>query len=215
MRSLGDAGARGGRVREDARDGGLAADVLDLHADAGIAPVGVLREGRELLGRVERGVGIVELRDEAARRLLVEGRGVDGVDEARRDLPQHLIEEHRAVARLARLPDRPAGDERDGDEGGRESGAVRALHGLSCEDLVGPGGRPDQRSTGCAVRKFLPAPPAGNDAAAGGRSPAPAQLQRYAIDQARPSWVSSAARTMPAATSISLAGLTTRRMWLG
>ena len=40
-------------------------------------------------------------------------------------------------------------------------------------------------------------------------------VQRYSMNHNRPSCDSSAECTMPAATSISLAGLTTRRMWLG
>ena len=91
----------GRRVRIDAAHDRHALLVLDEHAEPGIAPAGARRELGELLGRVERRVRIVDLAYEPARRLFVQIRAGHRVDEAVGDQRQHLIEEARAVARLA------------------------------------------------------------------------------------------------------------------
>src|SRR5215204_2170645 len=113
----------GRRVREDAADRDGALLLLDLHADAGVLAVRLLREARELLGGEELAVWIVELLYQAAGGLFVEGTRADGVDEALRHELEYLIEHARPVGGRPVLKQEAARDDRK-ERGSDESGAT-------------------------------------------------------------------------------------------
>ena len=112
-----DAGFFGRRVGVDLGDHDRALLILDQHADAAVEPTGVLVERLKVLRRVELGIGILEFRDEAARRTFVERADPDRVDEAVGDDRHHLVEELGAVGRGAFLHDEGTGGHGDGDQG--------------------------------------------------------------------------------------------------
>jgi hypothetical protein len=117
-------------VREYLNHGDDAVLVLDPHSDPAVPAGGVRGEALKLLRRQELRVWIVELFDEAARRFLVQGGVVQGVDEPIGDERENLVEEPGAIARSAILQDEPA------DEGGRDDGCdqselAEAIHGTA------------------------------------------------------------------------------------
>src|SRR5439155_21844192 len=93
------AGGFRGRMREDMADRDGALLLLDLHPDAGVLAVGLLREARELLGGEQLAVRVVELLHDDARSLLIKGTLADRVDESRRHELEHLIEHACAIGR--------------------------------------------------------------------------------------------------------------------
>jgi hypothetical protein len=141
------AGALGRRVGEHAGDGDELALLEDLHADAGVAPVGLARELGDLLRREELGVRVVELLDEPARRPLVERARAHGVDEALSDELHRLLEQLRraGAARGARLEHPAAGDERRGGEGRQAGGADGGTAGRTTHCALGLGGGQQRR----------------------------------------------------------------------
>ena len=96
-------------------DRDAALDLADLHTDPAVTAARPTRELVRALGREQLGVRIVELVHQPLRGFLVQGRGVEGVDEVLVDQRQHLIEDAVAVAG-ARLDHKPARDQRDEDQ---------------------------------------------------------------------------------------------------
>ena len=128
--------ALGGGVREDLIDGHVIADLRDLHADAGIAPVGVARELFELLGREELGVGIVEFLHQAARRLLIELLRVERVHVPQGDERQHLVEELSPATRGPRLQGKAPGEHGEENQTG-QGGLTGSCHAAALKGGTG------------------------------------------------------------------------------
>ena len=117
--TLADASLLGGSVRIDLADHDGPFVVLDQHADATVEAAGGGVEHFELLGGVELGIGVLELRHEPARGLLVQRGGVHGIDEPVADDREHLIEQPGARSgRLFLDSERPShhGDEDDAEQ---------------------------------------------------------------------------------------------------
>ncbi len=129
-----DARALRRRVGEDLHDGDVPLLILDLHPDPAVAAGGLGGETGELLRREELGIGVLELGDETACGLLVQRRGVDGVDEAIGDERQDLIEEASAFTGPAILDDEAADEERS-EERADEEGLADARHGGTTEEV--------------------------------------------------------------------------------
>ena len=106
---------------EDALDSDEALGLRDFHPDACIATVGLRVEGRKLLRRKQDAIRIIELVDQTASGLLVEGRRVDGIDEAGRDDVQDLVEEPGALLAFTLLKYEASDHERDQDEAEEQS----------------------------------------------------------------------------------------------
>ena len=98
---------------EDALDGDEALGLGNFHPDAGVPAVGLSIEGRELLGRQQDAVGIIELVHQAARSLFVESRRIDGVHETRGYDAQHLVEQPSTLLALLLLKDEASDHQRN------------------------------------------------------------------------------------------------------
>ena len=116
------------RVRVDLGDDDAAFLLLDEHAHAAVEAAGGRVEGLELLGRVELGVRILELLQQATRRLFVERARVHRIDEAIADDRHHLLEEAHSVTRGAFLNDETADENRGGHNGQGEKRLASACH---------------------------------------------------------------------------------------
>src|SRR5437660_4311080 len=98
-------------MRKHALNSNEALCLGDLHADAGITPVSLRVEGRELLGRKQDAVRVIQLVDEPACSFFVESRSVDSVDEAGGNDVQDLVEEASALLAFTLLECETSGHE--------------------------------------------------------------------------------------------------------
>ena len=110
---------RGGETREDRGDAYLIAGLLDPHAQAAVAVAdGVPEERRQLGGRIQVSVGVVELFDHSAGGVLVEHILRERIDRVGGHLVEHRIEQLDAGSvQCGRGASGGAGDHRE-DGGG-------------------------------------------------------------------------------------------------
>jgi hypothetical protein len=126
----------GRRIGEDFVHGHVIAHLHDLHANAGIATVGVARKFFELLGRKELGVRIIELLHEPTRRLFVQHLGVERVHVPQGHERQHLVKQLGPTPSGARLQGKARGEQGGEDEAGQDGLAVTGHAGLAKRRMV-------------------------------------------------------------------------------
>ncbi len=112
MVALHDARFFGRRVGEHVNDRDTALQLADLHADPTVATAGATLELVRALGRVQLGVRIVELVYQPLGRFLVQGRGVERVNELLVDELHHFLKDQVAVAGHVGLDHEPTSDQR-------------------------------------------------------------------------------------------------------
>src|SRR4051812_47912946 len=103
-------------MREDALNGDKALSLGDLHSNAGVATIGLGVERRELFGRKQHAIRIIQLVDQPPGCFFIQGSRIDGVDEAAGNDIENLVQKTSALLALALLKYEAAGHQRDEDE---------------------------------------------------------------------------------------------------
>ena len=114
-----DARLFGRRMRIHLADDDRAFLIFDQHAHAAVEATGGGVERFQLLGRVELGVWVAQLLDQAAGGALVELARADGIHVAVADEREHLVEQRGTGGGGAFLHDEGTGRERQGEDGGQ------------------------------------------------------------------------------------------------